>query len=232
MSFVTKYRVIRAHTRSRQRGIMFATREAAEHYLNNDILPNKRIFFKVEEVTYKDKSVEQRMTCQCCGGSFLAKTGFIAHHGYKRPGDGWQTASCYGARHLPFENDHHVLDMLILNIEHKLDRLKVSKVSVENDEGFSITMEDLTKPRQSFRSRPQVTLQFTPSNFEEISKTYASSLRRITVYDYQDAKRAKLVSLDRAIGSTISMLRELNVRRGLWKLTHKYNQPLKTWEPV
>lgn len=42
-------------------------------------------------------------TCQICGRAIKANTGLIAHHGYKRPGDGWQTASCMGARHRPYE---------------------------------------------------------------------------------------------------------------------------------
>ncbi len=42
-------------------------------------------------------------TCQICGRSILANTGKIAHHGYKRPGGGWQTASCMGARYQPYE---------------------------------------------------------------------------------------------------------------------------------
>ena len=43
--------------------------------------------------------------CQICGRPIRAKTGVIAHHGYTRPqyGSGWQTASCYGARALPYE---------------------------------------------------------------------------------------------------------------------------------
>ena len=43
-------------------------------------------------------------TCQICGRAILAKTGLIAHHGYQRPdGRGYQTASCPGARELPYE---------------------------------------------------------------------------------------------------------------------------------
>jgi hypothetical protein len=42
-------------------------------------------------------------TCQICGRPIKSKNGIIAHHGYKRPGDGWQTASCNGARFLPYE---------------------------------------------------------------------------------------------------------------------------------
>ncbi|NVO13877.1 MAG: hypothetical protein HXX10_07560 [Rhodoplanes sp.] len=41
--------------------------------------------------------------CQICGRMIKANTGTIAHHGYKRPGDGWQTASCFGAKFRPYE---------------------------------------------------------------------------------------------------------------------------------
>lgn len=43
-------------------------------------------------------------TCQICGRPIKAKTLRIAHHGYKRPQHhGYQTASCEGARCLPYE---------------------------------------------------------------------------------------------------------------------------------
>ena len=49
-------------------------------------------------------------TCQICGREIGSKRGLIAHHGYERP-NGWhqQTASCMGARHLPFEQSRDVL---------------------------------------------------------------------------------------------------------------------------
>lgn len=45
------------------------------------------------------------LTCQICGRLHLPTLGegMIAHHGYERPGLGWQTASCEGAWQLPFE---------------------------------------------------------------------------------------------------------------------------------
>jgi len=45
----------------------------------------------------------EKATCQVCGRAIKASTGFIAHHGYKRPYEGWQTASCEGARYEPYE---------------------------------------------------------------------------------------------------------------------------------
>jgi hypothetical protein len=48
-------------------------------------------------------TVVEIATCQVCGRQIKAKTGLIAHHGYKRPYEGWQTASCEGARYVPYE---------------------------------------------------------------------------------------------------------------------------------
>jgi hypothetical protein len=42
-------------------------------------------------------------TCQICAREIQAKSGRIAHHGYRRPGHGWQTASCFGAKYRPYE---------------------------------------------------------------------------------------------------------------------------------
>lgn len=51
--------------------------------------------------------------CQICGRAIMDKVGVIAHHGYKRPGDGWQTSSCYGARHRSYELACDVIQMAI-----------------------------------------------------------------------------------------------------------------------
>jgi hypothetical protein len=42
-------------------------------------------------------------TCQICGRAIKAVPGLIAHHGYRRPHEGWQTRSCLGARRRPYE---------------------------------------------------------------------------------------------------------------------------------
>jgi hypothetical protein len=49
------------------------------------------------------KETPMTTTCQICGREIKAKKGIIAHHGYQRPGQGWQTSSCFGARWRPYE---------------------------------------------------------------------------------------------------------------------------------
>ena len=82
------------------------------------------------------------MTCQICNGKYLAKNGKIAHHGYKRPGDGNQTESCFGAMALPFEVSRDTLGEWIGFIKKDLkraeDKLQFASTSPELSFGGSV----------------------------------------------------------------------------------------------
>ena len=60
-------------------------------------------------------------TCQICARPIEAGTGVIAHHGYQRPGGGWQTASCMGARHRPYEQSCDYIPVAIKRLTAYLD---------------------------------------------------------------------------------------------------------------
>jgi len=81
---------------------------------------------KAEIAKEKSRKQERAMTCQCCGRQIFAQTGTIAHHGYERPGYGWQTASCMGAKYLPFEVDRARLADLIVSLQQMIDDTKES----------------------------------------------------------------------------------------------------------
>lgn len=59
-------------------------------------------------------------TCQICARRIMSRVGVIAHHGYTRPGDGWQSASCYGARHLAWEKSCAIIPLAIKAVEAHL----------------------------------------------------------------------------------------------------------------
>lgn len=52
-------------------------------------------------------------TCGVCFRPIAVLRGTMAHHGYERPGTGWQTASCAGIRFKPLEVSPEGLDWLI-----------------------------------------------------------------------------------------------------------------------
>lgn len=60
---------------------------------------------------------DQITTCQICARPIKAKSGFIAHHGYTRPGYGWQTASCFGAQYKPYEVSRDAIKLCISSYE-------------------------------------------------------------------------------------------------------------------
>lgn len=51
--------------------------------------------------------------CQICGRPIKANRGPIAHHGYTRPGWGWQSPSCLGAQYLPYEQSRDRIPTVI-----------------------------------------------------------------------------------------------------------------------
>lgn len=48
-------------------------------------------------------------TCPCCEGAFAVQGNRMVHHGYRRPGYGSQTSSCYGIRFKPLERSNEGL---------------------------------------------------------------------------------------------------------------------------
>ena len=56
-------------------------------------------------------------TCQICLRQIGVTTGTIAHHGYQRPHQGWQTASCMGAK-------FRSLELACDAIPHAINRLR------------------------------------------------------------------------------------------------------------
>jgi hypothetical protein len=70
--------------------------------------------------------------CQCCGRQIESKKGLIAHHGYERPGQGWQTSSCMGARYLPFQISRDRLgEMIEESIKPHLEGLHTHRASLD-----------------------------------------------------------------------------------------------------
>jgi len=58
-------------------------------------------------------TTEKITHCQICARDIKANTGLIAHHGYQRPGMGWQTSSCDGAKQLPYEVSRDYIPVVI-----------------------------------------------------------------------------------------------------------------------
>jgi len=105
------------------------------------------------------------MTCQICAREIKHKTGRIAHHGYKRPGQGWQTASCMGAGYQPYEVAYDALPRAILGCSA---HIQLVERQIEAGPPVKLTYEK----RASIYSRPEIIEVERPVGFDPARKDY------------------------------------------------------------
>jgi hypothetical protein len=67
--------------------------------------------------------VQERGTCQVCGGQQAVKLPHLALHGYKRPRWGYLVGRCYGTDHAPAERSVVITEGIIDNLKH--DELRI-----------------------------------------------------------------------------------------------------------
>lgn len=133
--------------------------------IEDAILAEKKAAEKVAKKAAKEAlEIGLRMTCQVCGRAILSNTGMVAHHGYERPGMGFQTDSCDGARHLPIEASTKVLKSHIDTQIQILDRMKNKLDAIVNEkvmlvrtftEGYGVKKQVITvsMTRSNFASK-------------------------------------------------------------------------------
>ncbi len=171
----------------------------------------------------------EAMECQVCARAICAKTGKIAHHGYARPGGGWQTASCYGAKHLPWEVSRDALGKLIEALEARLLRELANRADVDAErvampwswkvrvqvEGQPIWRK-VEEPRSAMVSRSgwDAMLAASPDNAAMFSRVNGLGT-------FDAAKARRLASLDSSIAMLRSDIAAFKARYASWKQTHQ-----------
>lgn len=155
------------------------------------------------------------MTCQCCGRGIFANTGKIAHHGYERPGHGWQTGSCVGALELPFEVSRERLHTLITSWEVRRTQMIASRRKVMSERApVKTTVYDLSQPRGRDGKHPLKQLEITRDNFADHAKElqYAS---------FDDLLKVAVDKRARDIKNITNAIAEQQARFDGWKQTHE-----------
>ncbi|WP_439946491.1 hypothetical protein [Streptomyces sp. BBFR109] len=149
-----------------------------------------------------NEDTQTKTHCQICARPIKANTGRIAHHGYQRPGTGWQTASCDGAKQLPYEVSRDFIPVVI-------ERYKVHAKIQEDlaDEMLTDPSETITRLHQNPFSRKIETYEFAKpegfSSYEVVNKSHKqfpyASYENEFIKQYQ-AHRQNVRDIQEAIG--------------------------------
>jgi hypothetical protein len=172
----------------------------------------------------------KRMHCQCCGRAILANLGSIAHHGYERPGWGYQSASCFGAKRLPFEADRAALGEMIVFMRDRLARaekhraaIKAEKKPIVFDYESQLIGPQLHQQFGRWVEWPKVKHSFDVSRDSfEAFKAGPGSNSCYGIYDFDAYKARHVEGLSSSIKNLRSHIAEEQKRFDGWKQSHEW----------
>lgn len=151
--------------------------------------------------------------CQICGRAIRAPEGLIAHHGYRRPGSGWQTSSCWGARHVPYEQGHDALDKLLIYLRHRITTTQDYIVEWRRDPDKQIKWQS----RNGFNQPTGTPLTFVRPEPWSIPPQQAARRSHSTApADYAELWHAQLRQYQTMLKSLQSDLKQFTARRDAW----------------
>lgn len=185
----------------------------------------------------KVERLKALMTCQCCGRKHLANRGWIAHHGYTRPYIGWQTSSCIGAKHLPFEVDRARLAIHIKDLKTFLEHAKEFLGKAEREEIPVMLSYTTYKDGRRFgykADRIEVQFEATRATYEALKlehpKYWEASYGRKDKFD--DVKNIDIASRQSEIRFIERDIADQTKRYENWRQTHRWVAETETWEKV
>ena len=211
------------------RGVSYPTKEEAEAHIVLKFNEKYRSRYHVESRAIKVDDAELRMHCQCCGRAILANLGSIAHHGYERPGHGWQTNSCMGAKRLPFEVDRAALGEMIGFLRDRLARNEKHRAAIKAEKK-PIVFEyetQLIGPVRGYQPGrfkwPTVkrTFEVSRESFAEF-KTGPGSNSTYGIYDFDAYKARHVEGLSNSIKNLKAHIAEEQNRYDRWKQSHEW----------
>ena len=98
-------------------------------------------------------------TCPCCFRGIAVVGQLMAHHGYERPGNGWQTTSCPGIRFEPLEWSPNGLMWMIDKLKERLASLN-EEYNSRNLKQRLTSMNIHRKPIEVTSDMPEWTKEF------------------------------------------------------------------------
>jgi hypothetical protein len=169
---------------------------------------------------------ELRMTCQICGRAIHANTGRIAHHGYQRPGHGYQTASCPGTHHDPFEVSRDELGLYIGSLNHRHDNL-VERQRQHSDEEITeltLALADYgLSAVGSSRNRPTIFIKVSAETFAASFEEHKRTFTTHSIRSFEDALARDLRETQTEVKLILLALEALEKRYEGWTQTHRWD---------
>jgi hypothetical protein len=168
--------------------------------------------YAIDTITTPDQT---RGHCQCCATDVAVDdAGRTAHHGYTRPGYGWQTRSCIGARHAAYELAHDKLDELLGRLAAYEHELSVSVARLRTPgatRSITVACDAYEKNAAGRTIRTKQDRTFTPDS------TPAEVREQTGVFGgFEALVKRRAAALERELAALRDELNEQQRRRAAW----------------
>ncbi len=167
-----------------------------------------REMYECDKEDCRNGKVRRMMSCQVCGRNIKASKGLIAHHGYRRPYDGWQTASCQGARYVPYEESCERLKEIAVVVQDFISLQEESLTDFLSNPPENLTVLE----RKSSYSKGVERIYGRPSDFQQDNK-FRSQMPRT----YENVYSCRVSSIEEKIKMAKADLEEMKERIVRWK---------------
>ena len=168
----------------------------------------------------------KQMTCQACGRAICSKRGVVALHGYERPGDGYQTDSCMGAKEVPLEVSNVILLKVIGHWEREVEYL-LQKIDAVKAEAEPVRYVHKPYSHWSAPKAAPIIYKLTRATFEA---DRAASKGNIEYDDFDYYKERHIATLESWLRGCSNDLAGCRDRNKDWKQTMKF--VAGEWEPI
>jgi hypothetical protein len=168
------------------------------------------------EVVQVQGREQMRGTCQCCGSDVAVDKAAddefqrTAHHGYKRPGWGYQTASCMGARALPYELGHDKLDRLVALLEREVEQRVARVAALQAGKVQKIMVAG------PYRRNGREMVEVTPQNADLLMAERTINVLAMPGAAWVAVVRDEVARVERELVYVRRDLRDQQARRAAW----------------
>jgi len=139
----------------------------------------------------KELRARAEMTCQICGGKYLAPRGKMAHHGYRRPGSGQIEETCFGSTYPPFEVSSDRLGEWIEMLKRYLNTAKID-LADKSKRNAVLQLSGYTLNGVL----PSMFAYVTPDNFDqEFNRLTAEGARNLNATSYKQLQQKQIRDL-------------------------------------
>lgn len=169
-------------------------------------------------------------TCPCCFRKIAVQNSKMAHHGFERPGIGYQTESCMGINYEPFEVSKKGTEDLIDKIKQRIEEVNKQLINIPNLTDLTVLVNDKNNYSIKIPKKVYNTDKYWKTYIESYKNNLESELSQLNYnlkFFVKKCKEWKQIETMEDINNEIKSKKELFLNKNIENENIEDNNTLK-----